>query len=153
VDAGLSGRPAEDRLPDRGGSGIGSIPDPLERDLELIRGRRQFGTLGDDEAAPVVLELRPAEQGPPSSVGRPGPILKAIGSRCEVRQCQDGQVDAGTAAIITVGLRVDPGRWAQASRQDLAVGDQGQGATRTSLGGLLGVLAEAGDNRAWVRSI
>jgi hypothetical protein len=70
-----------------------------------------------------------------------------------VRQCQDGQIDAGTAAIITMGLQVDPGRWAQASRHDLAGGDQGQGATQTSLGGLLGVLAEAGDNRAWVRSI
>jgi hypothetical protein len=109
--------------------------------------------MGDQEAAPVVVELRPAEQGPPSCVGRPSPIFVSARSGREVRQCQDGQIDAGTAAIITMGLRVDPGRWAQASRQDLAVGDQGQGATRTSLGGLLGVLAEAGDNRAWVRSI
>ena len=82
----------------------------FECDLELIRGSRQFGALGDDEAAPVVVELRPAEQGPPSTVGRPGPIFISARSGCEVGQGQDGQVDAGTAAIVAVGHRVDPGR-------------------------------------------
>jgi hypothetical protein len=57
--AGLLGRPADDRQPGRGGSGIGAIPDRLEGDLELIRRSRQFGALGDDEAAAVVAEPPP----------------------------------------------------------------------------------------------
>ena len=76
---------------------------------------------------------------------RPGPIFLSAGSGCEVGQGQDGQVDAGTAAVVAVGRRVDPGRRTQASRHDLAVGDQAQGAVLASQGGLMGVLAEAGE--------
>ena len=36
-----------------------AIPDRLESDLELIRRSRQFGALGDDEAAAVVAEPPP----------------------------------------------------------------------------------------------
>ena len=67
---GLLGRPADDWRPGRGGSGIDTSPDRLERDLELIRLSRQLGPLGDDEAAPVVVELRPAKRDPPSAVER-----------------------------------------------------------------------------------
>jgi hypothetical protein len=139
--AGLLGRPADHRRPGRCGPGI----DQVERDLDLIRESHQFGALGDQEAASIVVELHAAEQGPPSCVRRPGAIFMSAGSGCEVRQCQDGQVDAGTAAIVAVGLRVDTGHWAQASRHNLAVGDQGQGAALASLESLVGLLAQDAD--------
>ena len=116
--------------------------DRLERHLELIGGSRQFGALGDHEAAAFVVELRPTEQGPPSSVGRPSPVFVSTGSGCEVRQGQDGQVNTGTAAIVTVSLRIDPGCRAQASRHDLAVGHEGQSEALACQGDLVRVLAD-----------
>ena len=120
-------------------------PDRLERDLELIRRSRQFGALGDDEAAAVVVELHPAEQRPPSSMRCPGPIFIPLGSGRQVGQGEDGQVEAGQAAVVAVSRRVGPGRRARAPGHDVAVGDQAEGAALASQGGLVGLLAEAGE--------
>src|SRR5262245_41620960 len=62
-------RPVDDRLPGRGCAGTGTTTDRLERDYEVIRGRDQFGTLGDDQAATRVAQLHAAEQGPAALVG------------------------------------------------------------------------------------
>ena len=91
--AGLLGRPADDRRSGRDGPGTGTSTDRLERHLDLIRGSCQFGALGDHKAAAVVVELRPAEQGPPAAVGRPSAILVTARSRCEIGKGQDGQIN------------------------------------------------------------